>query len=61
MKPCWFCADVAQVPCIVLQNWKQTDVCDGSEQGLPLFSKESHPAEHKLDQRVQCVVSRLGQ
>lgn len=38
---------------------KHAGVCDGSKQDLLLFSEESHPAKHKLDQRMQVVVSRL--
>lgn len=39
IKPCWFCADVAQVSRTVLQNWKRADLRDGSGQDLPLFSQ----------------------
>lgn len=41
IKPCCFCADVAQVTHTMPQNWERADVLirDGSGQGLPLFDQ----------------------
>lgn len=39
IKPCRFCADVAQVSHTTLQNWERADLHDGSGQGVPLFSQ----------------------
>ena len=56
IKPCWFCADAAQVSYAVLQNWKHADLHDGSEHDdLPLFSHAD-----RLQLSTSCITECNG-
>lgn len=59
IKPCWFCADVAQVSHAMLQNWEHADLRDGSGQDLPLCSQADH-LQHSTSWIIGCSGLSLG-
>lgn len=58
-KPCWFCADAAQLSHSMLPNWEHTGSCDGSGQDLPLFRQVDH-LQQSTNGISGCSGSSLG-